>query len=461
VRINKLLGSILALAMVIMSCPAHADILKNLKIGGQIDMQATSANNTSDFNAGNYDRLGDVQSRLMLNGGFDLLDDAHAMVTLSKNDSAGGEHTGGPQGNNPFFNQSGGKGVVVDQAYVKIDKIGGQVDTTFGRQFYGEAGDIVAYFGPSVKPLYGLPVSFIDAARVDWSNDMVGIMGLWGRGNVAPNQIGAVENGTDVRNITAMIKGNAMWNASAYVWQQTSAGGDTRSGKNDYLWIAGFKAKFMAGPAYVKGEYAKNFGRNRTGFGGGEPSHYTGAAWKIDAGANIDAPAVSINPWGQFAWGSQSFAAINPDYRPGGIYGYFGANGAAPLGGALTNPFNGSSASPESDSISNRIIWGAGIKATPGAGKFSAGIAYWDYRYRNTPQGAGSLGGFAFNRHIGSEGDLDLMWKHSDNISFLASAGQFWPGGNIADVIKNGGGANGKHGISPATMFSFGANLKF
>ena len=92
---KKLLGSALTLAMLLPYGPAQAaDLMKNLKVDGSIDLQATSANNVSDFNRAKYDQIGDAQFRVLLNAGWDLLDDVHSMVTLRKNDRTWGT-TGG------------------------------------------------------------------------------------------------------------------------------------------------------------------------------------------------------------------------------------------------------------------------------------------------------------------------------------------------------------------------------
>ena len=70
---KKLLGSTLALAM-LLPTGASAELLKNFKVSGQLDVQADSANNVTDFatragNGGspvNNDRIGAAYTRLIL-----------------------------------------------------------------------------------------------------------------------------------------------------------------------------------------------------------------------------------------------------------------------------------------------------------------------------------------------------------------------------------------------------------
>jgi len=91
---KKLLGSTLALAMFVPT-GANAELLKNLKLSGQLDVTAISAQNVTDFvtrpaqgntavATGNNDHIGHTYTRTMLSADWDLLDDVHGRVTLVK-----------------------------------------------------------------------------------------------------------------------------------------------------------------------------------------------------------------------------------------------------------------------------------------------------------------------------------------------------------------------------------------
>lgn len=496
---KKLLGSALALAMLIPYGPAQAaDLMKNLKVDGGIDLQATSANNVTDFNTGKYDHLGDAQVRVMVNAGWDLLDDVHSMVTLRDNSNfwGAGPSAVAPAGpGSASQNLNGGAGntgllndIYLDQAYFKVDKVFGAVDTTLGRQFYGNAGDLVIYFGP-YSNIYGLSVSAIDAARFDWSNDMFGVTGLAGKfkGTAVGTFEGAPGAGStttgdiDVQGLNLTAKGNDMWNGAAYIWEKethntpngaiqgTSGVPGPQGYANDYLWVAGLKGKVAAGPAWLKAEFDKNFGSNRNlaaGTGGlagntlpGTSANYDGWALKIDLGAKADVGVATLNPWAQFADASgglnnnknYGFQGINSDYRPGGIYGYFSSLGGTTLTGGIPSISNGN--------VGNRVIWGLGLNGTPAAiSKLTAGVSYWDYHYQSALGEAQEIGSAAAvgNKHIGSELDVNLSWKHSDNVAFNVGWGQFWTGG----AINNFNGA-AHTGTSPVTLFSAGTSVKF
>jgi hypothetical protein len=157
---KKLLGSTLALAL-FLPAGASAELLKNFKLGGQLDVQTTSARNIADFQtlanhagggsgpgvaADNNDRIGNAFTRVMLKMDWDLLDDVHARTTLVKGSSSHG--TLRPYGNNQESLQTVQNNTFVEEAFVKIDKLFGSADFTLGRQFYGEPGDLVIYYGP-------------------------------------------------------------------------------------------------------------------------------------------------------------------------------------------------------------------------------------------------------------------------------------------------------------------------
>jgi hypothetical protein len=482
VQTKKLLGSTLALGMLFPAI-AQAELVKGLKFGGQFDLQSTSGRNVTDFatrpqgaNANN-DRIGDAQTRIMLHADWDLLDDVHAKVTLRKNDRTWGTTGGtaqGPVSKSQALEPTGGTDVLgnifVDQAYIKIDKVFGAVDATMGRQFWGTSGDMVAYWGPSDKAAYGLWVTAVDALRADWSNDMIGLTGLAGKTVGHAVGVAGVAD-VDVRNLTASLKGHENMGLSAYVWNQvthnigglgTPASAASAGGKNDNLWVVGAKGKVSMGMAWLTGEFAKNFGENRAQNAadqGPASKSYTGWAGKVDLGAKVETPIGGVAPWAHVGYGSgdgspndgnnSAFTAISPDYRPGSIYGRFAV---APTAGAATLASGVTGAGVASNSLSNRAIWGVGIKTTPTAmNKLTAGISYWDYKFAARPGGAAT--GL---KHIGSEADLDLQWAHSENVTLGAGVGQFWSGGYLTALNSAAGQPN-----NPAQLAYFDVRVKF
>jgi hypothetical protein len=467
---KKLLGSVLALAFVVITSQANAELLKNFKFSGSVEMSAVSARNVLDFNTKLNDRIGDAQTRVMLGMDWDLLDDVHAKVSMYKNNRVYGQNTGAGQQGEETLNDVQ-NAVAVSQAYFKIDKVFGFLDSTFGRQYYGEAGDLIAAWGPKMNE-YGMMVTAIDGARFDWTGEKAYAQVLVVRpaaGLNASGNYGATLNGqVDVRGFIVGNKGNENIDAKVYVWNQAThndqdatANPNAKPGANDNLYIPGFKVKAKFGGLYGSLEAALNFGENRTYVGAVETSErYAGKALLADAGFKADVEQIGMfNPWAQFGYGSgngdpanannhnMDFQTIATDFRPGAIYGRFDTNASLKAGQNVN-------AILESNGLQNRIIWGIGVKATPAAlNKLTAGVAYYDYKLQNRQVTGDALKG---NRHIGSEFDVTAEWKHSENVSIKGTLGDFQAGG----AIKNVNGAAVK-GNNPALMSALDVCVKF
>jgi hypothetical protein len=491
---KKLLGMTLALAMFV-PAGANAELLKNFKLSGNLDIQTTSARNITDFvtrpnqagggagpgaAATNNDRIGHAATRVMLKMDWDLLDDVHSRVTLVKGGNTVATtrvYGSGSQDLNTI--QSA---VFVQEANVKIDKVMGLLDVTAGRQFYGEEGDLIVYYGP--RDAYGLRVDAIDMFRADWNGEHMSVTGIAGK--TADTDLafatGVGNAATDLRGVVISCKMHEMVKPSLYVYNRVThaigglgvttnggfiggagAGNNKISGKNSNLWIAGIKAKFTTGGLTANVEFAKNYGDDRSTL---EYTKFTGWAFQGKLAYKLDLQDVgALTPWGEFGYGTgdsngnyagnRNFQSINTDYRPGGIYGRFDNNAAVAL-------YNGAN-NAASNGLTNRIIWGVGFKATPSAvNKLTVGAAFYRYAFNRLADNANAVGvnpTTRNSRNIGSEVDVTGEWKHSENVSFKATAGSFKPGAYIADV-KNQLNA-GNAALNPAVMLAGDVSIKF
>lgn len=465
---KKLLGSTLALAM-FLPAGANAELLKNLKVSGQLDVQATSANNVTDFQTrqlqppaapGNFnDRIGSVVSRLILRADWDLLDDVHSHVTVDK----GATNNAGqrPYGTAADTLQTVQTNTTIDEANVKIDKLFGAVDTTIGRQFYGEPGDMMVYFGP--KDNYGLAVTALDAFRADWNGEHIGITGVGGK--LAGGSAGKAPADSDLTGVIAALKGYDMHAESVYLYNKVTHSANQQGsllGQNDNLWVLGAKTKITVGGLTVKAELAKNFGQNRvTTVAPAQSSNYNGWGLLANAAFKADVNNVgAITPWGEFAYGTgrkrsaavsnsnEDFQQIASDYRPGGIWGRFDGNLAsdASLGGAGINGAG----------LTNKTIWGLGVKVTPAAvAKLTTGVQYYRYAFTRTSTQAAATTNGQLSRNIGSEVDVTAEWKHSENVGLKLTLGTFQTGSWISD--KKGANAT----TNPATLAALDTNIRF
>lgn len=478
-----------ALALGLSAAPAQAEVFKNFRLGGQIDVMATSANNVADFQTqpniapaayNGRDRLGDTQTRIMIFLDWDLLDDVHSRITLRKNNRVhgqNGEHLNDVQNN-----------VFVEEAYFKVDKLAGALDLTAGRQFYGEPNDIVIYYGPSNKPWFAMPVSAIDAFRADWNGEHLTFTGLAGKTNDAA--VGAIpDQSTSLRGLVLTLKGNDHFRASLYAWNRVlhraaaavgaPPSAATAGGKNDNLYVVGLKMRLAGGGFWLKSEFAQNFGTNRQQ--AADPadapaSNYIGWAAMSNTGFKAESDEVgTLSLWAEGAIGSgrssrrersnDGFVPINGDYRPGAIYGRFAANSTfAGLFNDVPNIAGQTDIPAASASLSNRVIWGVGVKASPAAAnRLQAGVSWWDFRLHRFANAPNTDDPFRGNRHLGSEIDVDLAWTHSENVTLGAGWATFQPGGAIYEAVRNAmaAGAVGSRGVNPATLTYFDVRVKF
>lgn len=492
---KKLLGSTMALAMFLSAGSANAELLKNLKLSGKIDLQGTAARNIRDFQTKNsdslqnsgapatqtgQDRIGDMQTRVMLSGDWDVLDDVHARVTIRKND-----RTWGNSSQNLNAIQSAFE---ADEAFIKIDKLAGHLDTTLGRQFLGEEGDMVLYYGPKSN-LYGMSVTAIDAARADFGGESWTGTAFTGKATGNASSLGtASANQQDVRGLILGCKGHENVSVKAHLYNQATHRADSGLGtppsnggngsKNDNLFVAGVKAKATMGALFINGEFHKNFGEERQTDGNAAQSElgarkYTGYAFRLNGGAKIDMSDVGmLTAWAEYAYGSgdrdnrtnkdYGFTAIASDYRPGAIYGRFASNATTvQLGNFLAGTAITGDGLAANNGMNNRVIKGAGVKFTPSSlNKLTVGVSVWDYWFQHGGRKDSNINQTGSgNRHIGSEAGLDATWQHSENVSVKLGAGQFQPGG----YIKNAIASNATNGIQvrPAYLVSSDFSVKF
>jgi len=483
---KKLLGMALILALVIPATWSNAEILKNIKVGGSVDLQANSADNITNMDSARNDRIGDVVTRVLLNTSWDLLDDMHANITLRKNDRAWGTTGAGGQKNNGDqgllglqTNSSALDNTMIGVANIKVDKLAGNFDATIGRQTYGDPGDLIVYYGP--KTAYGLYATAIDGFRVDWANDSLGFTGIAAK--TTGNAIATVGTGKDVdmRGIELMAKnlpvklGLRIYNA---VKHMTGAGTNPALTPNDNLWVYGLKAKAEGGGGWFQAQIAMNSGENRNidrvtaGTIKGNGGSYTGKALMVDAGYKADVSNVgAFTPWVNFGYGTgrksydegtnEGFTDIASGYAPGIINGRFNAAGPAATR-LYSNSLTGGTNGVDTLGLNNRVVYGLGVKVTPtAADKLVAGIGFWDYRFQAATDDPSNLNGQAFesalkNKHIGSEIGLTVDWKHSENVMYGVGLAKFMPGGFIKETARTMGAGN-----NPATLAFADLSLKF
>ncbi len=207
---------------------------------------------------------------------------------------------------------------------------------------------------------------------------------------------------------------------------------------NNTLNITGVRAggdiPMVAGLGY-NAEYLQNFGRNNTI--AGTPA-YDGSAYIVGAHFGHDmAGGYPLRVHGEYARGSRDFAAIAPGRRFGIIWGRF-SNFAGDA--SLANRGNGGATG-----LSNLKVIDAGLGTTCPKTHIGLDLNWYRFMYDANVGGVGTS--------AGTEYDLILSYKHSENVSFEVSAATF----QVGTSLQNGGGVS----TNPETELGADVKIKF
>jgi len=409
------------------SSMASAELLKNFKADGSVEALGQLVNDT-DFNSSVGDKYGDIKNRVMVNAGFDLNEDANAVVSVVKCDRSYGQ---APQTANTLLNQ-----FTFEQAYLNLKGVFG-VDHKIGRQYYGNDGDIVLYYGPAnwyTRGLSATPVA-LDGWTATWSKNKLAISAIMAKlTEAAPVPVTTANTDKDLYGITASYDlNNEFVKPAAYFYEQKdrTAAPNKLNNKD----VIGVKATGSFKGLNYKGEYAMNMGKNNN-LAPNSDNKYQGFAIKINADYGMDFMGKVVF-MGEFAMGSgdkttgnkadKGFQDIKANYRPGLIAGGLGT---------ITN-------------LNNHTIWNLGANWTPAkVEKLNLEAKYYDFS--STQKAAASNVSRA-----GGEADLVATWNHSQNVALKLGLGAFMPTKKYAFVTQSTTKTN------PTTLVDLYMNVKF
>jgi len=376
---------------------ANAELLKNFKYNGSIEGQGFVVNNAKDFNKDASDKFGEVNHRVMINAGFDLNEDVAATVSAVKCNRQMGD---APEKVNTIIDQ-----FQFEQAYLTLKGVFG-VDHQIGRQYYGNDGDIVIYYGPANWYTRGLNTFAValDGWTSKWSKDKLGVTALLAKqteGNTTTN------DDIDVYGVTASYDYSEIVKPSAYYYEAKDY---NTLAKLNNLQVIGVKANGKYAGVEYGAEYAMNMGMNRN-LTSTTNKEYKGSAMKVNVSYAYDFLG-KVNLMGEYAMGTgdknaadssdKSFQDINANYRPGLIMGGIGVNVPTAITG-----------------LNNLTTWNVGANWAPEKiSKLNLCAKYYDFSYTEK---VGAV------EHIGSEANLIATWTHSQNVAFKAGLAMFMP----------------------------------
>ena len=383
---------------------ANAELLKNFKYDGKLEINSWTDSN--DFDKDTNKKMSQTQTRLELNANFDLTQDVSANVSVIKNNR---DYGAGSEDANTITTK-----LFFEQAYLNLKGVIG-IDHKLGRQYYGNAGDMVIYYGPKMWPYnydktatppVGLTVNAIDGWTGWWKYDKwnLDVHAIIARDT--DNKLGGVapDKDIDIYGINAKTKIDR-FNLNAYAYEKI----DKTNGVNKFIFIDVIGARVNWECKFVKGlnlglEYDMNMGNDKNA-----AEEFKGYAYK----ANVDYTMDLMGKLGfdaEYVFNSgddkpgdtknEEWQAINDDYRPGIILG----------GGfsALTSVGSGSK------------TYNIGVNWTPEKlNKLNLAAKYYDFS-------AAEKSGLT-KVHLGTETDIVATWTHSDNVSVKGYYAMFAP----------------------------------
>ena len=432
---KKMLGLALALAISSSALAANAEILKNLKTKGEINVLGVMDQNVTDMRTDNHDDF--RHTRAMINYGvmFDLLDDLHANITLIKCN-----HYYGQAAEDLNTIQSN---VFVHEANIQLDKVAENFNVKIGRQFYGNHDDIVIYYGPTAVLQEGYAAASLDAVRVDLVNsEKHNAHLIWAKinENAAP---GPTDNGTSLLGIRDDYKMSEDLTLGGYIYNRRT-GNPVYNMHGESLYVVGVKAngKF-AGLGYAV-EVVGNAGLDTQT--AGETPGYKGYAYTGKVNYKIESEFGGFNPRAMYAYGSgdnqglnsagsknATFQPINSDFRPGLIFGM------SDLAGANFGNFYGLNGTYYNQgSLANLTVLNIGLDYMP---KFSEKLTFVldYYNFKINQDCVGTVGN---DKTIGSEIDLSANYKFAENVTLGVAGGHFMPGNMIKALSAANNPAN-------------------
>lgn len=389
------------------SFPAWADVLKSIKLEGEVQTIASDVRSNPDtvFNRGtNLRVLAGLSAQLMPQVQANIL-----FQYVNGWGNAGAANTN--FGTDGATLQDYMDTITVVEANLVLSNLFDRIEATVGRQFYGDESSAVMYFGPTHYISEGMKATSVDGAKLAYhteKSDLTVILGeveyLAPLGGEPVLQDKASFYGADwIFSVSSVIQAQ-VYGYDVRNLSVASAAGDLIY-KNAGFY--GARLTFTPNTFLFSGEYARNFHGDNVF---AEQSGDAGYMFKGDASVSIQTAIGSLTPRAAFIYSADNFRAhgnysagifLGDNY--GDIFSYFGEQGV--------RMFN----------------VGVDVKL--------ASLEKWTF----------TLDGFTLQDRSGQtaasyEGDLILKYAHNDHVELFAGAAY------VKNGTLNRRGTNGTDG---------------
>lgn len=396
---RKLLS--LLVAAVLLPVAANADILKNVKLTGEIQTIASDVKTNIDTPWGTtwYNR--GAKTRALAGLSFDVVEDVTANVLFQYAYN---------WGDNNYTNQgfSNADGVKLVNANVVLHNLFCNLEVTVGRQFYGEDGSPIIYFGPNHYNAEGMGyASALDAVVATYGDDVKTLTLVAGKVADATNGVLSLMTpdrevrydlyGADFKlnvtdALTANVYGYDIADARLYDYSTVPPTISPTDPESRHMGVYGAKLGWTTDAFRASAEYARNFMGHRLV----KETKDTPYMVKADIAADIKA----ITARGTFLYsktnsdGNMPFISLG-NYAPGLLVGH---------------------------NLSAGLMQSIFTYDEGGLRMFNVG-----FDFKPADKWTVSLDGFSFQsrdgHHTTYEADLTAKYAHNENVELFAGVG--------------------------------------
>lgn len=383
-----------------------------VNISGSLETLGILSSNVSTMSRQNSSSWRNAQNRLTLNLDLGLYNDVAVNFSFVKNSRYWGD--------NADSLSDISEGVRLQQAYIDISEISDSFHLKVGRQFYGEEGSYLIYFGP--KRLYdGLPVTSLDAAVVIYTNEYAGktIMMEMLYGKTQENDLES-DIDTSVWGFKTILDLYEGFKPVLGVYNlRHGEGRFNNEGRN--LWAFNLAVSGSAGYLHYNFDGTLNSGSSALRTDLPKVKH-RGYAFRAGLSLPFTLGEISFTPRMGIDYGSgdkdgssgkKRFVPVNGDYRAGYIFS--DPNIFYEIGGQLAN----------------LMVIKGGISAAINQ-KISFSADYYSYRLNELISDAHNG-----HRFLGHEFNITATYKHSPSVSFGLFYARFMPGSAVKFVNEN------------------------
>ena len=414
---------------------------ENITYDGSLEVSGVHADNEKDLktNASPSDRHSDVDTRVRLGMNAPITDDVSGRLEFTRTGSRWGRNFSGTAGAGNSL-QDEQNNIRINNAFFDITLAGWRWRA--GRQYVGNEGDLVWFIGPRQDDILSLDaIDGLDVRRA-WDRVIIDVFGGKARDNNpqgAANDVGEVS----LKNVTATFP-NVLPNSNIWagaIWGSNSNGTDNSDRTSLQIYRVGINGGVRENFFTYRAEVLANGGDNKVLQPiGGSKIKYKGKALDLGAGLNLaESSAGGVSFGGDFLWTSgdknrtdnddKSFRDLNAvgvvstDRYYGEIFGRSNVLSFVPLGEGIDSGAQGTGYT---------IIHLNALFKPAFAPKTWARLDYYNFGATENKVTLVPGGPTTNVGDYGTEWDLTLGYRHSDNVGFEAGYAML----NPKDALK-------------------------